>query len=247
MNVQTVFERIEKKYLITPTQFELLWPILLREMQPDQYGRHTICNIYYDTPDYRLIRASLEKPVYKEKLRLRSYGVPTRDSTVFLELKKKYKGIVYKRREQMPLAQATDFLENGAPPGGADSQILREITAFLAFWQPEPKVFLAYDRVALFGRTDPELRLTIDTNIRWRTGELDLTAGDEGEDLSIQGQYLMEVKIPDAMPLWMARAFSLLDIYPVSLSKYGLCYTECLLPQLTRKPQLIKIGGMPCA
>ncbi|MDD4849463.1 MAG: polyphosphate polymerase domain-containing protein [Gemmiger sp.] len=259
MKNQTVFRRIEKKYLLTQAQFDALWPVLMRIMQPDEYGRHTICNIYYDTPDYRLIRTSLEKPVYKEKLRLRSYGVPGPASTVFAELKKKYKGVVYKRREGMPLANAAPYLAGGGLPG-PHSQILKEIDFFLAFWQPQPKVFLAYDRIALFSPESPSLRVTFDANIRWRTGDVALEKGDAGAPLPLAGSFLMEVKIPDAMPLWMARAFSLLGIHPTSISKYGSCYTTCLLPRLlaqrntTRSPQPQpkpgsnqQIGGFYCA
>lgn len=244
---QTTFERIEKKYLLTPAQFEALWPILLRTMQVDQYGRHTICNIYYDTPDYALIRASLDRPVYKEKLRLRSYGVPGDDSTVFLEIKKKFKGVVYKRREAMTLAEARQYTAAGVLPGH-EGQIVRELDFFLRYWQPVPKVFLAYDRIALFSTEDSELRITFDTDIRWRTGGLDLAQGDAGAPLPMDAPWLMEVKIPDAMPLWMARAFSLLGIYPVTVSKYGRCYAKCLLPRLAAQgEQRALTGALPAA
>lgn len=253
MEAQTVFCRIEKKYLLTAAQLAALWPVLSREgLRTDQYGRHTICNIYYDTPDYALIRTSLEKPVYKEKLRLRSYGVPGPGSTVFAEIKKKYRGVVYKRREALPLATAEAYLAGAPLPAGKHSQITREIDSFLSYWQPVPKVFLAYDRVALFSTVDPALRVTFDANIRWRTGNVALGAGDAGAPLPLNGDYLMEVKLPDAMPLWMAHAFSALGIYPASISKYGSCYTNCLRPReqpaiLASAPQKQTTGGIFCA
>lgn len=237
---QLTFERIEKKYLLTPAQLAALWQVLETRMEVDAYGRHTICNLYYDTGDYRLIRASLAKPRYKEKLRLRSYGVPAADGSVFVELKKKYEGVVYKRRTELPLAQAEGWLAGTLNPPG--SQIRREIDYFLAYYRPGPKVFLAYDRVALFGREDPALRLTLDANIRWRTAPLTLGAGDYGAPLSVQGMYLMEVKLPGAMPLWLARALAALEIAPVSFSKYGCCYKEilCRLPAQTQRPRKIR-------
>ena len=87
----TVFKRYEKKYMLTKEQYESFKEDIDDFMKIDEYGLSTICNIYYDTVDYKLISRSIEKPIYKEKIRLRSYGIPTPDSTVFLELKKKYK------------------------------------------------------------------------------------------------------------------------------------------------------------
>ena len=109
------FERRELKYRITDAQRAALEAAFDARMVPDEYGESTICNIYYDTADYRLIRAPLEKPAYKEKLRLRSYGVTGPGGEVFLELKKKYKGIVYKRRITLPEDAAGEFIAGRAP------------------------------------------------------------------------------------------------------------------------------------
>ena len=108
------FERRELKYRITDAQRAALEAAFGTQMIPDEHGESTICNIYYDTADYRLIRASLEKPAYKEKLRLRSYGVTEPGGEVFLELKKKYKGIVYKRRITLPEDAAGEFIAGRA-------------------------------------------------------------------------------------------------------------------------------------
>lgn len=223
---QLTFERVEKKYLLTPAQLDALAPMLHRHMQIDQYGRHTICNVYYDTPDYRLIRTSLQKPVYKEKLRLRSYGVPGPGDTVFVELKKKYRGVVYKRRTALELTAAERWLAGDGP--APEGQIAREIEYFQSLYRTGPAVFLAYDRAAMFGRQDPDLRLTLDENIRWRTDALALSAGDRGSPLSVQGLYLMEVKLPGVMPLWLAHGLAQVGAAPVSFSKYGCCYREFL-------------------
>ncbi len=107
---QTVFKRYESKYFTDSRQYAGVLHTFERYAEPDRYGRSRICSVYYDTPDRRLIRASLEKPVYKEKLRLRTYGVPQDGSSAFIEIKKKYKGIVYKRRITADYAQALDYL-----------------------------------------------------------------------------------------------------------------------------------------
>lgn len=228
MEYQSVFQRYEKKYLMAADQCEALERKLAGRLSPDRYGRHTICNLYYDTEDFALIRASIEKPRYKEKLRLRSYGVPGRNSAVFAEIKKKYKGVVYKRREELPLWQAENLLDHGIFPED-QSQILQEIEWFLRCWRPRAQVFLAYDRVALSGGQDPGLRVTFDRNIRWRTEDLNLSQGDWGAALLPPGLVLMEIKIPGAMPVWLAHTLSELNIFPTSFSKYGTCYQKYLL------------------
>lgn len=222
---QTVFSRYEKKYLMPESVYLELRQRLVPYMQEDQYGLHTICNIYYDTPDSLLIRRSIEKPVYKEKLRLRSYGVPTLDSTVFLEIKKKYRKVVNKRRIQLTLQEAYDYVEHGIRPE-QDSQILHEIDFFLQRYHLERGIYLAYDRIALFGKEDPAFRVTFDQNIRSRRTFMGLENGSSGTMLLPKGYYLMESKILGATPLWFTKILSELDIYPVSFSKYGNIYKK---------------------
>lgn len=194
-------------------------------MTEDNYGLHTICSIYFDTDDNRLIRNSIEKPLYKEKLRLRSYGVPTNDDfEVFLELKKKYKGIVYKRRQALTLSAAKGYIQNDLLP--ADSQIFREIDYFRSYYSAYPKIFIAYDRIAMAGNSDTNLRMTFDFRIRCRRNDLDLQVGDHGTELLSSGSVLMEIKIPGAMPIWLCSALSQLKLYPVSFSKYGQFYIK---------------------
>ena len=169
--VQHSFERYEKKYLLTPAQYEALLPRLRERMTEDEYGMY---NIYYDTEDYSLIRTSLSRPAYKEKFRLRSYGVPGERSLVFAEIKKKFDGVVYKRRVEGEPETIQAFVDQGKSLP-ADSQIQREITCFLKRYHPEPRVFIAYERLALAGKEE-DLRITFDRNIRWRDRELDLRA-----------------------------------------------------------------------
>lgn len=157
----------------------------------DEFGKHTISNIYYDTPDDLLIRRSIEKPAYKEKLRLRSYGNPTLDDMVFLEIKKKYDGIVNKRRIQLPLHAAYNYLNLRIKPF-PQTQILSELDYFLSLYDLSPKLFLAYERIALFGKEDPEFRVTFDLNIRSRTNDLRLEHGSRGTLLFNDNTHLME-------------------------------------------------------
>ena len=225
MSTNQIFERIEKKFLLTKEQFVIFQNKIASYMKMDNYGEHTICNLYFDTDDYELIYSSIEKPVYKEKLRLRSYGVPEKNSKVFLELKKKYQGIVYKRRVEMTFQEAINYLSQGIHPD-CDSQILKEIDYFKNFYHPVPKVIIAYDRIAYAGIEDKELRITFDKNIRSRFQDLHLNHNDDGELLLENKEFLMEIKIPGALPLWLARILSELEIYPVSFSKYGRIYQK---------------------
>ena len=215
---QSVFNRYEKKYLMPETVYQELRGRLLPYMQVDSYGLHTICNIYYDTPDDLLIRRSIDDPIYKEKLRLRSYGIPAMDSKVFLEIKKKYQKVVNKRRVQLTLREAYEYVERGIRPQW-DSQILREIDFFLSRYSLERGLYLAYDRVALFGKEDPDFRVTFDQNIRSRRTRMGLENGDAGETLLPRGWYLMESKVMGATPLWFIRILSELSLYTMSFSK----------------------------
>ena len=225
MGSQMVFQRYELKYLLDYRQRDAILQAITPYMAIDRYGRSTICNIYYDTPNFRLIRESLEKPVYKEKLRLRSYGPAGAEDTAFVELKKKYKNVVYKRRIALPLAQATACLAGEQPL--PDSQIGREIAYTLAFYQElEPAVYLSYDRQAFFQRDGGDFRLTLDENLRYRCQELTLDSGPWGKPILPPGRVLMELKTAGGLPLWMVQALSQNRIYKTSFSKYGAAYQD---------------------
>lgn len=219
-NLTYVFERVERKFLLTPAQYAGLMRTLPEYMQADQYGESTILSLYLDTEDSLLIRRSLEKPAYKEKLRLRSYGVPDEESQVFPEIKKKARGIVYKRRVSMPYGDALRYLSRRQ--SGGDGQIFRELSWLLtAHGGLAPRIFLGYERDSWRGREDAALRLTLDREILWRTEALDLRRGAWGDPLLAPGQVLMEVKISNAAPLWLAEALSENGIFPISFSKCG--------------------------
>ena len=222
------FERRELKYRITDAQRAALEAAFGARMVPDEHGESTICNIYYDTADYRLIRASLEKPAYKEKLRLRSYGVTEPGGEVFLELKKKYKGIVYKRRITLPEDAAGEFIA-GRAPLGEHGQIGREIEYFTAFYAPLlPAVHLSYERSAWFSREDHDLRITFDKNIRFRQEDVSLTLPAGGRRILPEGESLMEIKAAAALPLWLVSELDTLGIYQSTFSKYGEAYKAIL-------------------
>lgn len=230
---QEFFRRYEKKYKITREQYQELLGRMITRLSPEEYGKHTICNVYFDTKDFQIIRHSLSKPDYKEKLRLRSYGTPKESDLVYVELKKKYDGIVYKRRVAMRYGEARRYLYYGIRPD-RDSQVLREIDYALHFYQARPAVYLAYDRLAFFEKENPDLRITFDMDIRARQYAAELDQGTYGTLLMPQGALLMEVKIPGAMPVWLSRNLSELGIYPVSYSKYGTYYQKYIEPELGR-------------
>ena len=226
-----VFQRIEVKYLLSDRQYTELLKSLENMAAIDSYGRTSILNIYFDTPDFKLIERSLEKPVYKEKLRLRTYGVASDDTNAFIEIKKKYKGVVYKRRINMPYKEAMDYLTKDKELKER-SQISDEIDYFKHFYKGlKPAMAISYDRIAMAGIEDPDLRITFDENIRWRTENLSLTEGNVGKDILLPGQHLMELKIAGAMSMELARILDELNIRKTSFSKYGRGYMEYMYGQ----------------
>ena len=231
---QDVFQRYEKKYLVTQQQFNQLARVFSPRMVPDRFAQSTISNIYYDTPDFRLIRYSLDRPPYKEKLRLRAYNTPAADTEVFLEIKKKFDHIVYKRRIGMPYGQAVAYLEGQQEAG--HGQIAQEIEWFRAFYHDLcPAMFIYYDRFAVMDREQPDLRITFDSGIRWRADDLELSAGTAGEPLLDAGTCLMEIKILQAAPFWLSRALSEAGVFPTHFSKYGAAYQAMLRENRSRK------------
>lgn len=225
MNSPSVFERYEIKYLVNDAQKAAILSAMESHMDPDSFGRSTIRNIYYDTDSYRLIRRSLEKPLYKEKLRVRSYRMAAPDDQVYVELKKKFASVVYKRRTGICEKDAADYLA-GKIEAPVKSQITAEIDYFLKFYGTlSPKVFLSYEREAYFGKDGSGFRVTFDENILWRTADLSLESGVYGRNLLQPGQTLMEIKTPGGIPLWMIEVLTREKLYNTSFSKYGSAYT----------------------
>lgn len=230
-----VFNRYENKYLLDDEAYHRLYEDLLHYMEPDEYNKrhefYSISNLYFDTAHDSLIRTSLAKPKYKEKLRLRAYGVPEQDARVYLELKKKVFGLVNKRRTALCLDEAYDFVRTGRLPEIKDymnRQVVNEITYFLERYNLQPKVYLAYERRAMFCKNNRDLRITFDTNIRSRRYDLKLESGDHGEPLVEDGRWLMEVKAEKTIPVWLAKMLSEHQMYRTSFSKYGNEYKKML-------------------
>lgn len=240
MTIQTVFKRTEKKYIITLNRRKQLLKLISSQICSDKFGESTVCSLYFDTDDFRLIRNSIDKPVYKEKLRLRSYSTPKADSNVFLELKKKYKGVVYKRRETLKYSDAMNYFNTRSKP--VDTQIMKEIDWTINYYNGlEPKMFIAYDRTAFYSKEDSNLRITFDKNIRFRNYDLELGKGSYGDLILDSELCVMEIKILNSMPLWLSNALTQLKIYPSSFSKYGTAYA------ITKDKIITKNGGMNCA
>lgn len=232
MSYQTVFKRYELKYLLSVEQKEKILEAMQPYMQLDKYGRTTIRNLYYDTNNYRLIRRSLEKPEYKEKLRIRSYSLASSDSTVFVELKKKYESVVYKRRIALQECDAMAWI-GGAISCPIDTQISREIDYFTGFYEGlSPSVFLSYEREAYFERNGGSFRVTFDDNILCRQNALSLKSPVYGKAVLEDGYVMMELKCSGGMPLWMAQTLSKEHIYKTSFSKYGTAYEKLIFPHL---------------
>ncbi|MBR4200755.1 MAG: polyphosphate polymerase domain-containing protein [Oscillospiraceae bacterium] len=229
----STFQRREVKFLLSQEQFEALLPVVHEHMNPDKYcvngKEYGIYNIYYDTPDNYLIRQSIAKPYYKEKLRLRSYYSPAEpDSSVFLEVKKKIGGIVTKRRVAMTLSEAESYIQTRVKPHYErfiDKQVMKELDVFLNFYDSiQPRQYISYQRAAFFGKDDPEFRLTFDRKITARRHDLTLAKGSYGSQLILPDERLMEIKVPGSLPLWMSQALSELGIRKASFSKYGTAY-----------------------
>ena len=223
-----VFNRYEHKYMLDENTFQAVIKIMDKHMVLDNHCQnhslYTIANVYYDTEDNHLIRNSLSKPVYKEKLRMRSYGVPGAKDKVFLEIKKKYRGIVNKRRTALRLDEAYRFCEDGEMPEYKpymNNQVVRELEYFISMYKPVPKVYIAYDRLAYFENGNDDLRISFDTNIRTRRYDTHLEDGDAGEPLLPFGVWLMEIKTSRAMPLWLTETLSRYELRRTSFSKYG--------------------------
>lgn len=235
MAFQTVFKRYELKYLLTKEQKEKVLQAMEPYMALDQYGRTTIRNIYFDTDNYRLVRHSIEKPAYKEKLRIRSYSRAEPDSTVFVELKKKYQKVVYKRRISLREEEAMEWVlgEQQCPQ---DTQISEEVDYFLKYYKYlHPVAFVSYEREAYYSKDQSDFRVTFDDTILCRQEELSLESEAYGTPLLPEGMVLMEIKCSGGVPMWMTRVLSKEHVYKTSFSKYGTAYQTMIYPKLRKE------------
>lgn len=234
MELITVMKRFEMKYILSKEQMFFLQNSLYAHMEVDQYGKTSIASIYYDTPDYRIIRASIEKPKYKEKIRLRSYGLAKNNGHVYLEIKRKSEGVVYKRRVETTEEEASLFLNNKKEMIDSN-QIGKELAYFRDFYgKLEPKIMIAYDRTS-YAEINGDIRLTIDENPRYRTFDLNLHTSMEGQCLLPPGSAILEIKVQQEMPLWLVEILSKGKIYKTCFSKVGEAYKQIMTNNILRR------------
>ncbi len=232
MAAHSVFKRFEMKYLLSAQQRDLVLQVMAPYMKLDQYGRSAVRNIYFDTQDYLLIRRSIDRPIYKEKLRIRSYTTAQPDTTVFVELKKKYDRVVYKRRTSLTEAEAMDWL-CGGKPCVKPNQISAEVDYFMDYYKTlHPTAFISYHREAYYAKDGSDFRVTFDDDILCRLDDLSLRADAYGTPLLPEGKVLMEIKGTGGMPLWMAHFLSEQHIFKTSFSKYGTAYQKMIFPKI---------------
>lgn len=228
MAYANTYKRREMKFLLDEERYELLLDKVSQYMTEDEFGLHTIMNIYLDSANDDLIRGAVEKPVYREKLRLRAYGSAAEDgSEAFLEIKKKFMGVTYKRRLGGCYKELFDYVTEGKVPTLPDYehwQVFSEIDYLIKRLGLIPRIVICYDREAFYGDDDSEFRLTFDGNIRVRRDSLDLREGCGGAPLQGAPFRVMEVKSAGAVPMWLVRTLSENKIYQGSFSKYATAY-----------------------
>ena len=225
------FARVETKYLLTAAQAAALEAGLYRQgFRRADFGSPRIQSLYYDTAEYSLIRASLERPGYKEKLRLRAYGEPGTVTRAYPEIKKKYLGVVYKRRTEMPVGEAMACLASGVLPKTA-GQVGREIGWMLQRYSLRPAALISYDRDAWFSEREPGVRVTFDRNLQFRDWEPDLNSHASGILLLPPEQRLLEIKTGRFVPLWLAGLLRDVNARRTHFSKYGLAYQRYIMPE----------------
>lgn len=219
-----VFQRVEEKYLISCDEKR---DILLRMndyIERDKFFISHIHNIYFDNINNDLIINSLDKPIFKDKFRARCYGDMSLDGDVFLESKVKYRGVVSKRRIKLSVKDFNSYINSGNLVN--DSQVFKEISYYFDYYKLKPSIYIAYDRESYKGKVDSSLRITFDSNLRSRRDDLLFKDNILMEKYFDSDFYIMEIKAVMAMPLWLVRILSDMNIRPISFSKYGKIYEK---------------------
>ena len=219
-----VFRRYEEKYLLSEEDKYKLFQEINKYLEEDEYFKSKICSIYFDNDNNDLIINSLEKPIYKDKIRLRSYGIPNINDNVFLEIKNKYKGITGKRRIKIKLKDFNEYIENNNNIN--NSQIMKELDYLFKYYHLKPSMYISYDRLSYVGKSNDYLRITLDSNLKARQDNLKLDYGDYGKRYFKDNYYIMEIKTLGSIPLWLTRSLNKLGIFPTSFSKYGNFYKK---------------------
>jgi len=225
-----IFRRVEKKYIINKEQYEKLIPELKKYMNEDKYGKSTICNIYFDTNQYELIRHSITKPYYKEKVRLRSYNTPQNENwKVYLEIKRKVDSVVGKRRIEMTLADFNNYIENPKGLENSNAQIKKELDYTFKLYNLKPAMYISYERTAFYQKDNMDFRATFDSNVLARYYDLNLEDGSYGDLLMNPEYYILEIKTLGSIPMWFVKIINELEIKPGNFSKYGEAYEQLIM------------------
>ena len=224
-----IFRRIEKKYIVSEEQYKKIKEKMKENMVEDKFGKSTICNIYFDTEGYDLISHSITKPYFKEKVRLRSYNIPNEESKVYLEIKRKYDGVVGKRRIEMKLSEFKAYMENKDSLEVSNKQIKTELDYYFKIYDLKPAMYISYEREAYYQKGNEDFRLTFDSKILARNEDMNLEKGCYGENILGNQKYIMEVKTLGAIPMWFVEILDECKVVPGSFSKYGEAYTKFIL------------------
>ena len=222
------FRRSEQKYILSKEQLNEIKKMLKDVFIEDEHGESTICNLYFDTEQYNLIMNSIDKPKYKDKIRLRSYNIPNLNSNIYLEIKRKYNGVTGKRRIQMNIDDYYEFINNIENQKN-NSQVKKELKYYFKLYNLKPSMFLSYDRMAFYYKENRDFRITIDKNILARDFDLEIDKGIYGTRILEEDKYIMEIKTLGVLPMWFVQYLNKLKIYPQSFSKYGEAYKKIIL------------------
>ena len=224
-----IFRRVEQKYLIASEQYNALMEALGDKLVKDEYFYNDIYNLYLDAPDHRLIIQSIGKPMYKEKFRVRSYGLAeNEDSKVYLEIKKKFDGTSHKRRISMTLGEFYKYVEKGNRPKNANPITLAELDYDFEKYNLQPSILINYERYSYYFRGNKDLRVTFDHNVKYRVKKPDLTNGDDMHHIIDKDMYIMEIKSLDSLPIKLSQLLAKLKIYPRGFSKPKNAYLKSL-------------------
>ena len=224
-----IFRRVEKKYILDSNQYNIIKLLMRKYMVEDEYGKSTICNVYFDSDSYEFISHSITKPYFKEKIRLRSYNIPDKDSNVFLEIKRKVDGVVGKRRIQMKLFEFEKYLKDRNSISSTNNQIKNELDYYFDKYNLKPVMYISYDREAFYQKDDRDFRVTFDSNIIAREYNVRLDSANYGTNILEKNKYVMEIKTLGSIPLWFVYIINQLKIMPCGFSKYGEAYTQIVL------------------
>ena len=216
------FTRSEKKYLLTKEQYVILLDRLKEHIEADAFEKSRVSSLYYDNEKLELIRRSIEKPQYKEKFRVRCYGNVSSDDYVFVEIKKKMDGVVYKRRTK---AKYQDVMDNIKTCEYKDKQIGNEIKYALDYYNGlAPAIYVSCMRTSYVGKDNPGLRITFDEDLKYRTNNLSLQ--ESSDDKELTDKVIMEIKVLNSYPLWLTSVLAELNLFPRGFSKVGTAYIK---------------------